>query len=178
MSDLPNFENEIPEPAAPPKKRGRKPRLSLNQSETPNLTSDQPPDIGSGAKGGRKSKVDKEVQAIAESLAGITSIVGMGVGMFNPIDGQIVLENSGKVIDAFSKVLRTNDQMRALFLKAAQTSGFVELAVACASIALPIAANHGMLPPMVAMPFVSVDTFGAMMQQKVASNGSDALGKL
>jgi len=176
MSDLPNY--EIAEPAAPPKKRGRKPRLNLNQSESPNLTSDQPPDIGSGGRGGRKSKVDKEVQTIAESLAGITSIIGMGVGMFNAIDGQIVLENSGKVIDAFSKVLRSNDQMRALFLKAAQTSGFVELAVACASIALPVAANHGMLPPMVAMPFVSVDTFTALMQQKVPANGDNAVGKL
>lgn len=79
-------------------------------------------------------------------LSSLFVVLSTGISIVNTADGAIILEKFPATIEAILKILRTNDVLRAYFLKASDTSAFVEIAIALASMFIPIAINHGMLP--------------------------------
>lgn len=125
-----------------PKKRGR-PKKNPNE----NQTNDREPNIfGSATSKANSPKVNKELEQIREMLSSLFVVLSTGISIVNTADGAIILEKFPATIEAILKILRTNDVLRAYFLKASDTSAFVEIAIALASMFIPIAINHGMLP--------------------------------
>lgn len=79
-------------------------------------------------------------------LSSLFVIISTALLAVSPADGAIVMEKFPATVEAILKILRTNDVLRAYFIKASDTSAFVELAIAMGSMFIPIAVNHKLLP--------------------------------
>lgn len=102
---------------------------------------------GSGDK--IPSSMRKQTKSSAElnrDLEAILGALGTGVGILNEADGVAILEGTPKLALALTHLAEKNPKVRAFLTN--MSTGFVysELLVAVVAIAIPIMANHNLLP--------------------------------
>lgn len=137
----PNLDQEAPNQSEAPKKRKRRSQAELLAAGIAGPNSD----IG-GSASSRRSKADKELELCRDALAGLFTIASFGISFVDQIDGTIVLEKAPGVIDALIELARRNEQVRRVLMRFSETSAYGQLATAVLMMAIPIAANHGLVP--------------------------------
>jgi len=70
---------------------------------------------------------------------------------YNHYDSKIVLERSPAIVEACVAVAEQDEQFRKILLTLLTGSAYGQLALAVLMLAIPILANHGMLPPVAAV---------------------------
>lgn len=96
-----------------------------------------------------RGKLGKELEEIRTALSSLFTIIATALQFYNRVDGMIFAEKSPAVIDALLGICRTNDKVREMMLRFATVSGYGALVSAIAMMAIPMAANHDLLPKMV-----------------------------
>jgi hypothetical protein len=104
-------------------------------------------------------------------------LVGIGIVAVNEYDGTVFLAGSDKLAKSLADVAVVNESVRRV-LEAALTGGiYGALAMAVSAIALPIAANHGLVPESVAEPICTVFGVETPRASKPDRNGADDGGE-
>jgi hypothetical protein len=80
-------------------------------------------------------------------LAELLTLGGMMAGLANPIDGLIITNNADQLASALAKLAEENEQVRKVLTSLVTGSAWGGVLLAVGSIALPIAANHGISVP-------------------------------
>ena len=75
-------------------------------------------------------------------------MAGLLVGMANTVDGLIISNNAANLAGALDRLANENDNVRRVLTNLVTGSAWGGVIVAAGSIALPIAANHGVTLPM------------------------------
>lgn len=121
-------------------------------------------------------KLKRELDEIRTALGSLFTIIGTALSFYNRVDGLIFVEKSPDVIEALIGIARTNDKVREMLLQFATVSGYGALASAILMMAIPIAANHDLLPKVVLFTAgLSDETLALALKPKEQSNnGSNA----
>lgn len=129
---------------APPKRRGRPPK-------------DAPPRGATRPAAGGKSRPASRPKLAPklEELGGLigTATYATGMARQNPrliYDAEIILGTVERLAAALEKLAAENPAVRRVLESLLAATAFGELAGAVLAIAVPIAANHGLLPPVAA----------------------------
>lgn len=109
---------------------------------------------GTGSRG-KRSTEDGDVKeavwkgklrtAVTGNIAGI----GLIVTAFNQYDGVVIVGGADRLASSLVDVAETNPKVRKALEAFVKGNAWAGVAVAAAAIAVPILANHGMLPPSV-----------------------------
>lgn len=91
---------------------------------------------------GRPSKETKR----AEKLTAMLGQVGVGVFLINQADGEVFLAGVPRLAEALAKLADQNATIGKVLDSTVKAGAWADVALACSAIALPIMANHGMLP--------------------------------
>jgi hypothetical protein len=103
-----------------------------------------PPKRGPGRPPGSKSK--PRTRPLEDRLREAFGLIGIGIVAVNEYDGTVFLAGSDRLAKSLSDIAAVNDSLRRV-LEAALTGGmYGSLLISVSAIALPIAANHGMIP--------------------------------
>ena len=116
------------------RKRGRPKRIGGSE----NAGSDEAP-----ASTGRETKQIKEIRV------GLTALLmgsGKLISNFNQFDGFVIQAGSPALVDAFCRAAQQNAWLRGYLLSLVHVSAWGDITMAAAMIAIPILANHNMLP--------------------------------
>jgi hypothetical protein len=89
-------------------------------------------------------------QALAPRLEQLIGTVGFAVCMANMTDGTAILNGAPALASALDDLARENPRVRKVLEGLLATGAWSGVAIAAANIAMPILANHDMLP---AVPF-------------------------
>lgn len=116
-------------------------------------------------KPGRPSTAAKQ----KEQLVALIATIGTGVFTVNAADGIAILNGAESLADALVKVAEKNPAVARVLDGLLKTSTYGELVMAAAAIGIPIAANHGLLPPQVA----DVMQFGPASDNEPPKNGDE-----
>lgn len=132
----------VPAPAEPePIKRDKDGRPSRATGRPPGRPrKDRAPAAERGP--GRPSKETKR----AEKLTAMLGQVGVGVFIINQRDGEIFLAGVPRLAEALAKLADQNPSIAKVIDSTVKVGAWADVALACSAIALPIMANHGMLP--------------------------------
>ncbi|MHB1357049.1 MAG: hypothetical protein ACYCZF_13860 [Anaerolineae bacterium] len=84
--------------------------------------------------------------AVEAALNSYVSGAGMIITMVNPVDGEIIAENSAGVIKELIELGRVDRKLRKVLERLATPGKYGPLMVACSPIVIGIAANHNLLP--------------------------------
>lgn len=84
---------------------------------------------------------------LEDRLTGSLVMVGMGVAVLNHDDGMAVMRGAPALAAAMVKLGDENPKVRKALEAAVSASAWGEVLAASLAIAVPIAANHGALPP-------------------------------
>src|SRR6266511_48774 len=137
---------------------------------------------GIGGTASVRGKLGRELDEIRTALGSLFTIIGTALGFYNRADGLIFIEKSPDVIDALIGISRTNDKVREMLLQFATVSGYGALVSAVVMMAIPIAANHDLLPRVVLFTAgLSDETIALAMQPKVThtnGNAKSAMGNV
>lgn len=133
---------QVSEQAPEPKKRGRQKR----QTESPQPSTKSHRNVGTGS-----SAKARQLQTISDGVQSTLALAGMLVSAFDAYDGEIILTRSPQVAEALTRLADQNAQVRQALSAFFRVSVYGELAAVLATIAVPIAANHGVLPREAAM---------------------------
>lgn len=81
------------------------------------------------------------------------AITGIGLAVFivNQRDGQLIMDGAKPQSLALESLAKENPAVRDALLKLMKTSVYAQLAMAFAPTVLGLAANHGMVPPIIGM---------------------------
>lgn len=147
-------------------------------------TPDGPPDSKPSGKGsgkgsskgsGKGSKPAGRTPGKAQ-IEGLLATIGIGVSMVNAYDGQRIMEGSADLAEKLHDLAKENPAIRRALNAALATSAWGAVASALAPIILPIAANHGLVAPELAVmvdapvpPGKAGKTSGANGSGKVSS---------
>lgn len=148
---MPALEPPLPMDVAPApdvperKKRNRPPRTTGNPPGRPRK--DGAPAGSEPPARGRPPVSKKREEQYTRSLAK----VGAALYMFNPADGLAFLEGVPKVAAALANVAGQNPRIAKVLDAGASAGVWLELAGAVGLIAVPIAINHGKLPPVLGL---------------------------
>lgn len=115
--------------------------LSRHRSIAHNIKSakaDQAPRSVSG--GGRTPKLDKE-------LTEMVTYIGMMVMIFNQFDGMVVMQNAESTASAWAQLARTDKNVANVLNKLITGTAYSGVILATVKMAVPILANHGVVPP-------------------------------
>lgn len=113
--------------------RAKKAPTPVSSSETPPKRRGRPP--------GRPSKAP-----LQKRLQEAFGAIGLVISMRNPYDGRAILEGAERLSTALDHLARENSSVRRTLEMVLAGGVYGEVLFAVAAIALPIAANHGMLP--------------------------------
>lgn len=91
----------------------------------------------------RAKRGSEELRHDLETLIGALSV---GVSVANARDGQIIANGNEKLCAALVKTSEKNPKLRKFLENLTSGFAYSELSIAVAAIALPIMANHGLLP--------------------------------
>lgn len=96
----------------------------------------------SGPQGGRPVGSGTKHSKRAVAVTGVVALVGTGVATLNATDGEIILEGAADLGTALANLAERNSKVAAALDAMTEVSAWSEVALAVASIALPIMANH------------------------------------
>lgn len=105
--------------------------------------------------GGRKPNIYESTSQLCTAVG--TGLVSAGTIRNDPkltFDGAVFIANAPKVGEAFHDLAERNPQIKAMLEKAFTAGAWGSMFAAIGGIAIPIAANHKLIPPMVAAPFI------------------------
>lgn len=121
-----------------------KPLTYAGRGRRPRFCADHRP----GASRGERiptSRVNKD-EKLRDDLAGVLTLVGTGVFMVERFDGLVILDRSEATATALVAVAQENKQVRKVLESLVAVTVYGALVTAVASIAVPIAAHHGVVP--------------------------------
>jgi hypothetical protein len=124
-------------PKAPPKAKPA-PKVKPAASTTTD-TNDSPPTRGPGRPPGSGTKRAKR----ADGVTAVLGLIGTGVAIRNQADAVAIFNGAPALADALANLAETNRAMARTLDALIETTGYTEVAIAVAAIALPIMANHG-----------------------------------
>lgn len=104
---------------------------------------------GKGQTGGgqkKKSGGGRKKQPKREPLVSLLTVTGTGLAMVNAYDGERVVANAEACADALLNAAKESDAVRRALLVMQETSAWGQVATAFLPVAVPIAANHGVVP--------------------------------
>lgn len=101
-----------------------------------------------GSKSGVSGKSWPRAQEIESILTKYVEGVGMGLMLLNPADGEIVAQGGPAIVHELVELAKTDKNMRKYLEWLATPGKYAPLTMACAGVALPIMANHGIMPPL------------------------------
>lgn len=110
--------------------------LNLHTAKMHGFGADKKPTV-------RKSKKSDELRSDLEVTF---AMLAMGVAAWNPDDGAVVMEGSTRLAKALVHASEKNPKLRKVLENMTTGFAYSELVAACMAIAIPIMANHGMLP--------------------------------
>jgi hypothetical protein len=90
------------------------------------------------------------ISKIEESLATQFTMIGTAVYAFNSYDGTVILQGTPKLSAALANLCEKNPKVKKNIERMLAGGAYGEVIVAAAFIAIPIMANHGMMPPGIA----------------------------
>lgn len=96
-----------------------------------------PRSAGSSA---RATKLDKE-------LTEMFMLIGMLVSAVNQYDGMVILQNADTTAQAWAQLARTDKRIANVLDKLISTTAYSGVILATIKMAVPILANHGVVPP-------------------------------
>lgn len=85
-------------------------------------------------------------RALTKPLQAMIGNIGLLVGVFNQTDGLIIIDGAEDLAKALDKWAKESDRVYNTLEAMFQFSLGAEVTTAVAAIALPIAANHGLIP--------------------------------
>lgn len=105
------------------------------------------------ATGGGTRRSNSKLGALEANLKSNFSTIGTMVFMVNQFDGQVILERSEDLAKSLVAVAEQNPKVRQALENMMTASAWSQVVMVGASIAIPIAANHGLLPSAVMNTF-------------------------
>lgn len=114
-----------------------------------------------GEKGGTKPPPKKPTgkpagrpPALQKQLEEFFMMGGMMVaGTINRFDGEVLAENSAELAKAWNELAQKNATIKRILEGMMETSTWSTVLMTTAAVAIPIAQNHGAIPPGVPHPF-------------------------
>lgn len=91
-----------------------------------------------GRKGGRRS--------LRDPLTELLTTLGLGVSVINGFDGQVIIFKAETVARELDDLARQNPQVHRVLSQLVAASAWGSVATVLASVAVPIAMNHGAIP--------------------------------
>lgn len=88
----------------------------------------------------RNTKLDKE-------LTEMFMLIGMLVSTVNQYDGMVILQNADTTAQAWAQLARTDKRIASMLDKLISTTAYSGVILATIRMAVPILANHGVIPP-------------------------------
>lgn len=101
---------------------------------------------GGKSTGSRQPRQTKSLKAIEDSLAGVYTFVGMGVGFVDQFDGTVICDAAGNLATSWVQLAASNDAWRKRLEKFCTGTGIGTVIFAHAMVAVPILQHHKMLP--------------------------------
>lgn len=98
----------------------------------------------------RSTVASMSVSKIEESLATQFTMIGTAVYAFNSYDGTVILQGTPKLSAALANLCEKNPKIKKNIERMLAGGAYGEVIVAAAFIAIPIMANHNMMPPGIA----------------------------
>jgi len=136
-----------------PKRRGRPPlsdEEKVARAEARKAAKDTAPKRGRPA--GRA-----DLPMIEETLSQFVTAIGVGLSIMPnervQIDGVIIVQKSDAFVKAWCELARTDKRVYNALRKLCVGGAWGGVIMASCSIVIPVAANHGLLPPMAAAVF-------------------------
>lgn len=102
------------------------------------------------ATGGRSSNLEKE-------LTEFFGFIAMLVSVANQYDGMVLMEGAPKLAAAWAHLARNNPTVNKVLKQLMTGSATGEVVLATMAVAIPIAANHNLLPSQAATFFTAVE---------------------
>lgn len=136
MSDTPpqTFSFEVPDIPE------RKPKAGKPKDDRPRTPS-------SGRKTSTaRSTVDKEIEQLRDKLTNWIGMAGIAAMTRNTFDGMVVTNNADTFVDGWLEVARVQPKFRKVLLQITEAGVYATAVSNTLAIALPILANHGMIP--------------------------------
>jgi len=115
------------------------------QSEPTLPPSDKPPGRKRGRPPGSTNK-SLSIAKIEEGLARQFTLVGMFVLPFNEYDGTVIIKGTPALAKSIADLCEKNPSVRKNVERLLVTGTYGELVIAAGAIAIPIMANHGLMP--------------------------------
>lgn len=116
-----------------------------------------------------KPKLDKQ-------LTELFTLIGVGVTAVNEYDGRIIIKRSPKLAQSLNELAKENDAVREALESLLTVSVWSGVIAAAASIAVPIAANHKLMPHQAAVIMQAPDPIAfkrAKEQERAEANLAD-----
>lgn len=123
-----------PAPVAPPPEKD-KPKKSTNKKEK----SDKPR--------GRPPELQKQLEDMFMGVALMTSAA------IDPFDGEVIRDNAANLAESWHRVAQQNATIKRILNSMMETGAWSGAIAATAAVVVPIAQNHGAIPPNVPHPF-------------------------
>lgn len=128
----PGCTNAVTKPA-----RGRTPRFCDEHKTTR---------TGTGSRSATSGKSWVRATEIENILTQYVKGIGAGLSLLNAVDGSVIAEGGPAVIHELVELAKTDKNIRKYLEWLATPGKYAPLTLATMSVALPILANHNMLP--------------------------------
>lgn len=102
-------------------------------------------------RGPGRPKGSTSIAKLRTGLIQQFTLIGIGVTAFNPYDGKVILTNAEGLADNLCKVAEQNPAVRRALEGLLVAGVWSGLALSAAAIAVPIMANHKLLPAQLAL---------------------------
>ncbi len=153
MSDQTSDQASQLETESPKPRRRRRTRAEMEAAGI-----DRPPSdiglLGRAASG----KIERECALISASLMKLVTSAATAAAFVNQVDSQIIAYRGTEVVSSLVDIARNDADFRAALLKGSKNSSMFGLVLSLALLALPIAANHGLIKGMPGIMLVSIGT--------------------
>lgn len=109
---------------------------------------DDAPKRGPGRPKGstNKSSGSMSVNAIEKAIADQFTMIGVAVTAFNEYDGTVILQGTPRLAKSIGSLCEKNPKVRKNIERMLTGGSYGEVLLAGAFIAVPIMANHGLMP--------------------------------
>lgn len=115
---------------------------------TPPAGSDTPPKPRGRPKGST-NRSSMSIKSIEEGLNTQFTLVGTIVSVANQYDGRVILEGAPELSKALSNLCDKNPKVKRNIERMLAGGTYGEVIIAAALIAVPIMANHNLMPPQI-----------------------------
>lgn len=98
-------------------------------------------------KGGTTARGDRRARSLKRPLEEMFTGLGATVAVFNQFDGQCIVAGAPELAKAMDALAKQDPAVQRALERLVAGSTWGQVITAAASVAMPIAANHGALPP-------------------------------